>query len=53
MMNKIMTKDEVIKSFMKDIEDLKLSVDQETFEAVIQSFAGEMMGMPIFMENDV
>jgi len=37
-----MTREETIASFMKDIEDLRNSVDTETYNAVMRSWANGM-----------
>jgi hypothetical protein len=43
----ILTKKEMLESFMKDIETFKAQVDAETFKCTMESFAASMMGMPI------
>jgi hypothetical protein len=47
-----MTRDETIKWFAKEVEDLKNSTDTETFNFVMQGFASHMMGRPVGLEMD-
>ena len=46
-----MTRDETIKYFMKAIEELRASVDTETFNTAMQGFASHMVGMPVGLET--
>jgi len=46
-----MTRDETIKYFMKAIEELRASVDTETFNTAMQGFADHMMGRPVSIET--
>ena len=47
----VMTRDETIKYFMKAIEELRASVDTETFNTAMQGFASHMAGMPVVLSN--
>jgi hypothetical protein len=47
-----MTRDETIKHFMKDIEELRVSVDTETFNTAMQGFSDHMMGRPVGLTTD-
>jgi hypothetical protein len=47
-----MTRDETIKWFAKEVEDLKNSTDTETFNFVMQGFASHMMGRPVGLTTD-
>jgi len=47
-----MTRDETIKYFMKAIEELRASVDAETFNTAMQGFADHMMGSPVGLATD-
>jgi hypothetical protein len=47
-----MTRDETLKHFMKAIEELRASVDTETFNTAMQGFSDHMMGRPVGLETD-
>jgi len=47
-----MTRDETIKHFMKAIEELRVSVDTETFNTAMQGFSDHMMGRPVGLATD-
>ena len=48
-----MTRDETIKYFMRAIEELRASVDTETFNTAMQGFASHMMGVVVINNKNL